>query len=296
MENLANYIILGIVNGFVYTLIAIGFVLIYKSSGVFNLAQGEMTIFGAYLFYALTIQFNLSIWIGIAGAILFSAMIGLFIERVFLRPLVGQPILSIIILTLALGGLLKGTMVLVWGSNWLSAPPLFEYSDGFRMGQTILVSWGHSAFVITSLIVIILLALFYKFTKSGLAMRVTADDTVVARALGINVSKVLAVCWSISAIVAAVSGVLLTNVIGISYIASNIGFTAMAVALVGGLESLAGMVIIGPVIGIIEYVAAGYLDPLVDGGMREVAPWVVLMIVLIIRPYGLFGWKKIERI
>jgi branched-chain amino acid transport system permease protein len=296
MEGLISYVILGIVNGFVYTLIAIGFVLIYKSSGVFNLAQGEFTIFGAYLFYALTIQFKLPIYVGILGAILCSAIIGLITERIFLRRLVGQPILSIIVLTLAIGGLLQGTMILIWGSDWLSAPALFDYSEGVYLGQGILVSWGHCAFVVTSLIIAIILALFYKFTQTGLAMRVVADDTVVARVLGIEVNKVLAACWSISAVVAAISGVLLTNVIGISYMASTVGFKAMAVALVGGLESLGGMLIIGPLMGIIEYTAAAYLDPLVDGGMREVAPWVVLMIVLILKPYGLFGWKKIERI
>ena len=296
MESLSSYIISGIVNGFVYTLVAIGFVLIYKSSGVFNLAQGDLTIFGAYLFYALTIQFRLPILLGIVGAIFFSAILGLTIERLLLRPIVGQPILSIIVLTLAMGGLLRGTMILVWGSEWLSAPALFDSSGGLRIGRIISVSWGHVTFLVTSVVFIVILALFYKYTKSGLAMRATADDTVVARALGIKVNRVLAICWSISAVAAAISGILLTNVIGLSYIASNIGFTSMAVALVGGLESLAGMVIIGPLMGVIEFAAAGYLDPLVEGGMREVAPWIVLMLVLIVRPSGLFGWKKIERI
>jgi len=296
MESFANYIIAGIVNGFVYSMIAIGFVLIYKSSRVFNLAQGEITIFGAYIFFTLTTEIGLPIPIAIVGTIIFSGILGLIIERVALRPLLGQPIFAVIVLTLAIGGLLQGIMILIWGSGWLSAPALFSYKTGLRLGRTVLVSWGHISFVAVSLFITMLLGLFYKYMKSGLAMRVVADDTVVAQVLGIRVNKVLAICWCISTIVSAIAGVLLTNVIGINYTASAIGFKSMTVALVGGLESLAGILIIGPLMGIIEYLAAGYVDPIVGGGMREVAPWVVLMVVLIIRPYGLFGWEEIERI
>ncbi len=296
MENFANYTISGIVNGFVYALIGIGFVLIYKSTRVFNLAQGELTIFGAYLFYSFTVQFGLPVPVGIVGAVILSGVLGLIIERLALRPIMGQPLLAVVVLTLAIGGLLRGTMMLVWGSGYLHAPKLFKYSEGVHLGRSVLISWGHISFVITSLIVVALLGLFYKYSKSGLAMRATADDTLVARALGVKVNKVLATCWSISGVVATVSGLLLTNVMGISYMATNIGFTSMAVAMVGGLESLAGMVVIGPLMGVIEYLAAGYVDPIVGGGMRDVAPFVVLMFILIVRPHGLFGWKGIERI
>jgi branched-chain amino acid transport system permease protein len=127
-------------------------------------------------------------------------------------------------------------------------------------------------------------------------MMVVADDTVVARSLGIKINQILSICWCIAAIAAAMGGILLTNVIGVSYFYIELGFKSMAVALVGGLQSLWGLVIVGPLMGIIEYMAIGYINPLVGGDAEIVGPWIVLLLVLLVRPFGFFGWRKIERV
>ena len=151
-------------------------------------------------------------------------------------------------------------------------------------------------FIIVTFILIGIFALFYNKTDTGLSMKATSDDTIVAAGVGIKVRRVFAITWIISCVTAAAGGILVTNVMGIHYGVAEIGLKAIAVALVGGLQSLSGIIIIGPLMGIIEFLAATYLDPLVGGGMRDLAPFIILLVVLIIRPHGIFGWERIERV
>jgi len=295
MEKLLNYIIAGLANGCIYSLVAIGFVLIYKSSSILNFAQGAIVILSAFVFYSFTIQLGIPIVIAILLALAFGALLGFVIERFILDRLIGQPILAVIILTLAFSEFLKGIMNLGWGTDILSVPQLFP-----RGNITILniatLDYSRIAFLVITFVLISIFAIFYNKTKIGLAMKATSDDTIAAGSVGIRVRRVFAVTWIISCITAAASGILVTNVMGIHYKVAEIGFKAMAVALVGGLQSLPGIIIIGPVMGIIEFLSAAYLDPLVDGGMRDLAPFIILLIVLIFRPSGIFGWERIERI
>jgi branched-chain amino acid transport system permease protein len=295
MNEAINYLITGAANGFIYSMIAIGFILIFKCSKIFNFAQAEMTILGAYIIYGMTIQLKLSIISGILITIVIVIILALMIERVLLRPLIGQPILPIIILTLGLGAFIRGCIILIWGTKMLSLPPLFS-KGGVSLGRFATLSYPHIFFFFVCSSLILLLGIYYRYSRGGLAMRVTADDTIVARLLGIKVTRVLAMSWIIASLVGATGGILLTTVTGIHYTAVEVGFKSMAVALVGGLESLAGVIIVGPFLGIIETLVAGYLDPLVGGGLSEVAPFFVLLIVLIFRPHGIFGWEIIERI
>jgi branched-chain amino acid transport system permease protein len=295
MEKLLTYILVGMTNGCIYSLVAIGFVLIYKASGILNFAQGAIVILSAYIFYSFSIQFGLPAPIAILLTLGFGALLGFGIERVILDRLIGQPVLAIIILTLAFSELLRGIMQLCWGTDILSAFQLFPKGN-ITVFSVATLDYSRVAFFLITFLLVGVFAIFYNKTKTGLAMKATADDTVAAATVGIKIRRVFALSWIISCITAAVSGILITNVMGIHYHVAEIGLKAIAVILVGGLESLLGIIVIGPVIGVIEFLAAGYLDPLVGGGMRDLAPFVILLITLIARPDGIFGWKRIERI
>jgi branched-chain amino acid transport system permease protein len=295
MKEVIDYLIIGASNGCVYSLIAIGFILIFKCSKVFNFAQSEITILGAYLFYGATVQLKLPFIFGILMTLGIAVILSLTIERALLRPLIGQPIVSVIILTLALAGFMRGGMILIWGAEWLTLPSLFP-KGGVHIGKIAILSYTNIFFIIVPLVFILLLGIYYRYSWGGLAMRVTADDTVVARLLGVKVTRVLAMSWIIASVVGAVGGILLTSVTGVHYLAVEIGFKSMAVAMVGGLESLAGVILMGPFLGIVETLLAGYLDPLVGGGLSEVAAFFVLLVVLVFRPHGIFGWRTIERV
>jgi branched-chain amino acid transport system permease protein len=295
MEGMIILMVKGIANGFVYSLIALGFVMIYKSSRVMNLAQGEMTILGAYVYYGLSVQLGLPPLAAIVGAAIVVAAVGFGVQQFVLRPVLGQSILALVMLTLAVGGLLRGIMQLIWGSNWMSAPQLVSAGEGITIGSGF-VSYAHLVFIIVSLALIGVLSAFYQGTKTGLSMRVIADDTVVGACLGINVNRSLAICWALAGIAAGVSGILLSNLIGISYSMIEIGLKAYAIVVIGGLESLGGLIIIGPILGIAEFLGRTYVDPLTGGGFGDLVPWIALMIFLLTMPYGLFGWKRIERV
>jgi branched-chain amino acid transport system permease protein len=295
MNEFINYLITGIANGFIYSMIAIGFILIFKCSKIFNFAQPEMTILGAYIIYATTVQFKFPFILGITITIGIVAILAIIIEKVLLRPMIGQSILSIILLTLGLGSFIRGGVILVWGTEWLRFPPLFP-EGGISIGTIATLSYPHIFFLSVCSLFILSLGVYYHFSRGGLAMRATADDIIVAKVLGVKVTRVLALTWVIASVVGGLSGILLTNVTGIHYSAVEIGFKSMSVGLVGGLESLIGVIVVGPLLGIIETLVAAYLDPLVGGGLSEVTAYFILMIVLIFRPHGIFGWETIERV
>lgn len=295
MEKLLTCIFVGLANGCIYSLVAIGFVLIYKASGILNFAQGAIVILSAYVFYYFSMQLGLSVAVAILLTLAFGALLGFGIERVILDRLIGQPILAIIVLTLAFSELLRGIMQLGWGADILSAPQLFPRGN-ITIFNIATLDYSRIAFFLITFFLVSVFAIFYNKTKTGLAMKATADDTIAAASIGIKVRGVFAVSWIISCITAAVGGILVTSVMGIHYHVAEIGLKAIAIVLVGGLESLPGILVIGPVMGIIEFLAAGYLDPLVGGGMRDLAPFIILLIALIVRPDGIFGWKRIERI
>jgi branched-chain amino acid transport system permease protein len=294
MQEFLSYLIPGIMTGFVYSVIALGFVLIFKSSGVLNLAQGEMVIIGAYIFYAIATQMGLPIWVGVLGTLIILIIFGLLIERVVMRPLIGQPILSVILITLAIAGILDGIMIAVWGPNVINIPRLFPSGGLTFIGVT--VSYSHLCFMGLSLLMLGGLLAFFRFTSTGLAMTAVADDQQAAQSTGIKVSRVLAITWAVTAVVSGIGGILLATITGVHYSNVGIGLSAIAVVLVGGLQSVGGVILAGPLVGAVQGVTAGYLDPIVGASMTQVTPYIVLMIVLMIRPSGFFGWKRIERV
>ncbi|HTY81545.1 MAG TPA: branched-chain amino acid ABC transporter permease [Dehalococcoidales bacterium] len=290
-------VVSGIGLGMIYALIALGFVIILKCSKAFNIAQGQFVMLGGYLGYTFILVFHLPAWAALAGAIAIGIVLGLAIERLALRPLVGQSVLSVIMMTIALSTVLEGVGVMIWGG-------IYEpYKGGlptFNIPPVAGVSISPETLdgIILSAIVVIALMAIFRYTKTGLAMRATAEDEKVVQSSGIKVTTVYAVSWIIACVVGVVSGMLLYSISGVQQTMSDVGLKAFGVVLLGGVDSIGGAIIAGLIVGILENVAAGYLDPLLPtgGGLASVFPFIVMIIVLIFKPHGLFGTARIERI
>jgi len=289
-------VISGFALGMVYALIAIGFVIILKCSKAFNIAQGHFVMIGGYLGYAFLVTFHLPVWASLLAAVGVAIIMGLLIERLTLRPLVGQPVLAVIMMTIALSVVLEGLATLIWGG---------EYKTYHGVLPTITLKVGEISIppeiligVMVSIIVVAILMLFFRYTRSGLAMMATAEDEQVVQSAGIKVTTVYALSWVIACVVGVIAGIILGGVSGVMVPLANVGLKAFAVVLLGGVNSIGGAIIAGIMVGVLENVAAGYLDPLLPsgGGLASVFPFIVIIIVLIFKPYGLFGLAEIERI
>jgi len=286
----------GLALGMMYALVAIGIVIIFKCSQVFNIAQGHFVMLGGYLGYTFLAVMHLPVWIGIIAVIAVAAVMGLAIERLALRPLIGQPVLAVIMMTIALAGVLEGIAILLWGG---------EYKTYHNVLPVITLKLGAVSVppesligLIVSTVVVTLLVLMFRYTKIGLAMRATAEDEQVTRGAGIPATMVYTLAWVIAAVVGVVGGVLLGGVSGVTISMSEIGLKALAVVILGGLDSIGGAILAGVMLGVLENLAAGYLDPLMPsgGGLASVFPFIVMILVLMIKPHGLFGLKRIERV
>ena len=289
-------VISGFALGMVYALVAIGFVLILKCSNVFNIAQGHFVMIGGYLGFTFLVTFGLPVWASLLLCIVVAILMGLLIERLTLRPLVGQPLLAVVMMTLALATILDGVATLIWGG---------EYKAYHGVLPTVTVQVGELAIppemtigLMVSIVAVVILMLFFRYTKMGLAMRATAEDEQVVQSAGIRVTTVYALSWVIAAVVGVVAGILLGGISGVMVEMNTVGLKALAVALLGGMDSIGGAIVAGITLGVLENVAAGYLDPLLPagGGLANVFPFIVIIIVLIFRPHGLFGLVEIERI
>jgi len=288
-------VVTGFSLGMVYALIAIGFVIILKCSEVFNIAQGHFVMIGGYLGYTFLVPFGLPIWASLLLAIVAAIIMGMLIERLTLRPLVGQSLHAVIMMTIALATILEGLATLIWGG---------EYKAYHGVLPTVTMNLGELSVppetligLIVSVATVAILMLFFRYTKIGLAMRATAEDEQVVQSAGIRVTTVYAVSWAIACVVGVIGGILLGGVSGVMIPLADVGIKAFAVVLLGGLNSIGGAIVAGIILGVAENIAAGYLDPLLSGGgLANVFPFIVMIIVLTFRPHGLFGLVRIERI
>lgn len=295
MTTLLQLLLQGVMVGGVYALVALGFVIIYKSSRVLNLAQGEFMLLGAYIAWTFLTGLHLPMALAFPATVVFALLLGLAVERLALRPMIGEPLVAVIMMTIGLMFLFRGVAVLFWGGPVKTFEPSLFPTRAVPVGN-LTISQEHLWSFILALVLFGGFAVFFRYTTLGLAMRATAEDEQAAQSTGIGVRRVYAVAWSIAALVAAAGGTLLGSIMGISAFLSEVGLKTLTVPLVGGLESIMGVAVAGPLIGIAENLAGGYLDPIMGGGVKEVAPFVVLIIILLIKPYGLFGLKRIERI
>lgn len=288
-------IVTGFAQGMVYALIAIGFVIILKCSEVFNIAQGHFVMVGGYLGYTFLVTFGLPIWAALGMAIVSAIIMGLLIERLILRPLLGEPVLAVIMATIALATILEGLATLLWGAEYKAYHGLLPTMT-LKIGEISIPSEALIGLIV-SIICVAILMLLFRYTKIGLAMRATAEDLQVVQSCGIGATTVYAVSWVIACVVGVIGGILLAGVSGANMDLAHVGLKAFAVVLLGGVNSMGGAIVAGIILGMLENVAAGYLDPLLPGGgLAQVFPFLVMIIVLVLRPHGLFGLVGIKRI
>ncbi|NOY77049.1 MAG: branched-chain amino acid ABC transporter permease [Calditrichaeota bacterium] len=284
----------GFVVGSVYALVALGFVLIYKSSRVINFAQGELVLVGAFVCLSLTTTYKVPFFLAFLLTMTVAVIVGLLIERFFLRPMIGEPVLSIIMLTIGLSSFLRGIVEIIWGTETRVFPPIFP-SKPINFGG-IVISQVYMWSFILAVLFLGIFTVFFKFTNEGIAMRAAADDEDAALSMGISIKKIYGLAWAIAALVAAVGGVVIGNINGVNISLSMMGLRVFPVVILGGLDSIPGAIIGGLAIGILENLAGGYLDPFFGGGVKEIFPFIILVLVLMIKPYGLFGLERIERV
>ncbi len=286
--------ITGLAWGSVYACIALGFVLIFKATDIFNFAQPELMMVGAYLAFSLITGLKLPFALGFVCALVLVALIAAVLEMMVVRPLVGEPVLSIIMVTLGLANVLRGVTGLVWGYEELQFPSPFPRAPLHVFGAAINQAEIFTIAATATLLVVFLV--FFKYSSSGIAMRATAEDAKAAFLMGINVKGVFTASWVIAAIVATVAGVFLASLTHLEPIMSFTGLRALPAIILGGLDSVPGAILGGLIIGVAENLAGFYLEGYLGSGVREITAYAIVLIVMMIRPYGLFGSRDIERV
>jgi len=294
MDLFIQLLITGLMVGSIYALVALGWTLIYKCSGVLNLAMGELTLIGAYVclsFYAWGIPFPLAV----IGTLIIGFILGLVTERLFLRRLVGESVLAVIMVTAGLSFFFRGIVVIVWGADTqVFTPPVFS-AEPIRWGR-IVVGQVYVWSFVAALVMLGVFVAFFKYTRWGLSMQATADDEMAALSLGVSAHRVYALAWAIAFMAAGVGGTLLGNINGLNISVGYLGLLVLPAVVLGGLNSVPGAIVGGIVIGILQNLSDGYLSRLTPGGVKEIAPFAFMVIILLFRPYGLWGWVKIERV
>jgi branched-chain amino acid transport system permease protein len=295
MSDLLQFTITGLSVGVVYSLIALSFVVVWKSSSVANLALGQLVLVSSWFTYGMLAQVGLPRLLALPLVIAFAMILGWLIERVVLRPLIAQPILSLITVTLGLGYFLQGLAGIIWPQSLAKFPDLFP-NESIHIGTAVVTQqyiWAAGI----SLLFFGMLSLYFRYNRMGVAMRAAADDQKAVQACGIPVTKIFSQSWMFACVLAAVGGVLISSTVGsVSNSLIPTGLQAFSVVILGGLDSFLGAMIAGPVIGLVETVGSGYLSPLTWPGIREVIPFIIIIIVMFVKPYGLFGESRIERI
>lgn len=295
VDLLYMFIVNGLVVGILYGLVAMSFVLIYKASRVVNFAQGELLLLGAWICWSLTTHYDVPFWAAFLITGVFASILGVLIQRVVLQPLIGEPLISLIMVTVGLSVFLQAVLKGIFGVAPRSFPQVFSTTHLNVGGLNFEVAYLASA--IFAIISLGLFAYFFQYTKFGLAMRATAFNQQVAQSMGVSVRQVFAISWAISAFVSAIAGIVIGLVNGVSASLASVGLKVFPVVILGGLDSIIGAVIGGVIVGLLEnfaeFVDGQYLHL---GNLYMIVPFYALIIILMIKPYGLMGTKDIERI
>ncbi|NOY46120.1 MAG: branched-chain amino acid ABC transporter permease [Deltaproteobacteria bacterium] len=295
MDFLIQLLVSGVAVGGVYALVGLGFVAIFKATGILNFATGEFMMIGAYFGYTALVGLHLPFWAALLVALAGAAAVALVVERALLRPLFGQPTITVVMVTLGLSSILKGLAQIIWTAEFRSFPRSFPRKPVF-LGPAVVPSRLFYGFLI-ALAAVAVLAAFFRYARAGVAMRATASDQGAAYSLGVDIRRMFGLAWGIGAAAAALGGVVVGTIGGISPQLGALGLKVFPVVILGGLDSVAGAIVGGILIGVLENLAGGYLDPYVPGGsVKEVVPFLVLLLILLVRPYGLFGTREIERV
>jgi branched-chain amino acid transport system permease protein len=294
MSELTQFIITGLATGMVYALIGLGFALIWKSSSVANLALGQLVLVCSWFTYSMMVQVNLPVYLALPAVIIFAIVLGWVIERFALRPLIAQPILSLIAVTLGIAYFISGIVSFIWPMSIAALPTIFP-KDPVHIANAV-ISQEYLWATGVSLLVFGLLTLFFKYHRMGIAMRATADDQMAVQACGIPVTRIFSMSWMFACVVAAIGGILISSIGGISHGLVETGLQSFSVVILGGLDSFSGSMVAGPIIGLARSLGGGYLTPYLWSGINDIIPFVIIIIVIMVKPYGLFGEKRIERI
>ncbi len=293
MEKFLQLTLTGLTNGSIYALVALGFVLIYKASDVINFAQGDFMLVGAFITYGLIVQVGIPWSISILLAIVFAVILGMIVERLVLRPMIGEPIISVIMVTIGLSSLLRAIVTSIWGTLGRQFPA-FLPSQPVQIGSAVVPA---DRLIAMGLVVVLLIifTLFFRYSKQGIAMRATADDQQAALSMGISVQRVFAMAWSIAAVTAVLAGIIVANITELSFFAiTAVGLYVFPVVILGGLDSIPGAIVGGVIIGLLQAYVAGYSPSHL--ALATVVPFIVLILILMVKPYGLFGEERIERV
>jgi len=289
-----QFTITGLSVGMVYALIALGFALIWKASSVANLALGQIVLISSWFTYSMLDQAGLPLYIGLPIVVIFALFLGWVIERFALRPLIAQPILSLIAVTLGIGYFLEGLITFFWPVSQAGFPDIFP-QDVIHIGPAV-ISQEYAWVIGICLAVFISLTAFFRYHRLGIAMRATADDQMAVQACGIPVTRVFSTSWMFACVVAAIGGVLISSIGSISHGLVETGLKSFSVVILGGLDSFIGAIVAGPIIGLAETYGGGYLTRFLWAGVKDIIPFVIIIIVMVIKPFGLFGEERIERI
>jgi branched-chain amino acid transport system permease protein len=284
----------GILTGLMYALIALGFVLIYKATDAINFAQGEFVMFAGFIAAAAANAAGFSFWLSALLAVAGMVALGFGLERVVLRPLIGRPIIAVVMATIGLAAILRGGAVLAFGAGTQAiVMPVGEAPLHFgpvMLSQIQMVGAG------VSLVFLAGFTWFFLKSRMGIAMRAVADSQQVAMAMGVNVQRYFALAWALAGVVSALGGIVWGALLGVDNQLALVGLKVFPVVILGGLDSVLGAVVGGLIIGVVESLAAGYLDPYVGGGTKDFTPYVLMIAVLMVRPEGIFGRRRIERV
>ena len=290
MSEFLEYSLLGILSGGVTALVALSFVLIYKGTVVVNFAVGEVMMLGAYLYYAGSVSFGLAPWIAFVIALGVLGLLAVVVERLVLRPLSGQPAVAVLMATIGMASIIHGGVEATWGGDTYSPPTLLPRTP-LMLGEILIPGTVLGNFAVAALLIGGFLA-FFRWSKTGIALRATASDPVTAATLGINVNYAQRLTWVLSSLVGTVAGVLIASSAGLSPLLAAAALSVFAALILGGLDSVLGAIVASLIVGWVEAVAAGYLG----GKSRDVVPYVVVLAIMVVRPYGMFGTRTIERL
>lgn len=290
---LIEVVVGGLLSGVMYSLVALGFVLVYKSSGVFNFAQGSMLLFAALTFVCL-VERGWSVWAVLPITLVIISLLGMLIEFSVLRPLVNQPPIILFVATLGVSYIIEGAAQLLWGTQ-VHALDLGIDDTPFEVGGVLISLFDLFAAGVAGLLVL-LLSLFFRYTHTGLAFRAVADDTFAGLAVGLNIGRLWAVVWAAAGVVALVAGLLWGARLGVQFSLSLVVLKALPVLVLGGFDSIAGVIVAGLLVGAIEKLGSVYLGPLLGGGIDSWIAYAVALLFLLIRPAGLFGSHRLSRL
>lgn len=297
MSYFFQIVVSGIVVGSIYALAALGMVLIYKSSRVLNIAHGQIIAAGAFITYFLTVSLGVPIFFSFLGSMIITFFLAMSVERIFLRRLIGEPIISVIMVTIGLGSIIDGLIYLTpFGTENFSFPVFLPREPLSLAGVSI--SWTQLLGVIITFILIGAFSWFFKKSTIGISMRAVSDDQFGSMSVGISVPKVFGLAWATAGLSAAAAGCIIGNITGLNFDTLHaFGIVVFPVVILGGLDSILGAVVAGIIMGLIQQFASGYLDGNFGlSGTGDVMPYVILLGILWFKPHGLFGIHEIERV